>query len=73
MDQQRMGFDEQYRIEHRHKDGSWEPMMEQRSHHNVAEHDVERAWSRMRIFKCTTCPETATIVPGDEGGAIEGR
>jgi hypothetical protein len=71
MDQQR--FDEQYRLEHRHTDGSWASMEEQRSHHDAADHDMERGWTRRRIFKCATCEETATVVPGDEGGAIGPR
>lgn len=71
MDQQR--FSEQYRLEHVHKDGSWAQMVEQRSHHDIADHDIERGWARRRIFKCASCDETATIVPGDEGSATEAR
>jgi hypothetical protein len=71
MDQQR--FAEQFRLEHRHGDGSWGQMTEVRSHHDPADHDVERAWARRRIFKCGGCEETATIVPGEEGDALEGR
>jgi len=71
MDQQR--FAERYRLEHRHHDGSWGEMIEQRSHHDAADHDVERGWAKRRIFRCRTCDESATIVPGDEGGAIDRR
>ncbi|HEY7589429.1 MAG TPA: hypothetical protein VH723_00410 [Candidatus Limnocylindrales bacterium] len=56
-----------YRMEHRHKDGSWASMEEIREpHHQVPEHDQERGWIRGRIFKCRTCDESVTIVPGTE-------
>ncbi len=58
-----------YRIEHRHNDGSWAPMEEQPQHHGQPEHDPERRWSLGRIFRCTRCEESVTIVPGGEGGA----
>jgi hypothetical protein len=67
MDQQR--FLAQYRLEHAHGDGTWAPMVEERSHHDAADHDVERGWARRRIFRCTSCGEAATLVPGDEGDA----
>jgi hypothetical protein len=70
-DQQRFG--EQYRLEHLHQDGSWAQMTEERSHHDAADHDIERAWARRRVYKCSACDETATITPGDEGAAIERR
>jgi hypothetical protein len=55
-----------YRLEHRHKDGSWAQMVEDRSHHSPAEHDPERAWSRGHFFRCKTCDETAIIIPPEE-------
>lgn len=58
-----------YRLEHRHKNGSWGEMVEDRSHHDAAQHDPERSWGLRRIFRCTSCDETATITPGEEGGA----
>jgi hypothetical protein len=57
-----------YRIDHRHKDGSWGEMVEDASHHGPAEHDPERGWARGRIFRCTSCDESVTVVPGEEGG-----
>jgi hypothetical protein len=66
MDQQR--FAEQYRLEHRHTDGSWSPMLEERQH-DAADHDIERGWARGRIFKCAACDEKVTIVDGD--GAVD--
>jgi hypothetical protein len=65
MDQNR--FNEMYRIEHRHKDGSWAEMAEVRSHHDAAEHDPERSWGIRRLFRCKTCEEELTISPGGEG------
>jgi hypothetical protein len=58
----------EYRISHRHKDGSYAEMEEVRQHHSPAEHDPERSWGMRRIFRCKTCEEYATIVPGREGG-----
>jgi hypothetical protein len=56
------------RIEHRHHDGTWGEMREVRSHHDSADHDPERSWGIRRIFRCTTCPESLTIIEGEEGG-----
>jgi hypothetical protein len=59
-------FEIRYRIEHRHKDGGWGEMLEDRSHHDPADHDPERAWNRRRIFRCTSCEEALTLIPGEE-------
>jgi hypothetical protein len=56
----------QYRIEHEHSDGGWGEMVEDRSHHDAADHDPERGWSLRRIFRCTTCDEVVTLSPGGE-------
>ncbi len=71
MDQARLEL--QYRIDHLHRDGSWGEMVEDRSHHSPSDHDPERAWGLRRIFRCSSCEESATIVPGDEGGLPIGR
>jgi hypothetical protein len=52
------------RLEHRHSDGSWSPL--QRSHHDPADHDPERGWSKGHIYKCTTCDEEVRVVPSDD-------
>jgi hypothetical protein len=59
-------FELRYRIEHRHKDGSWGEMVEDRSHHGPADHDPERGWGLRRIFRCTSCDEAVTLNPGEE-------
>lgn len=59
-------FELRYRIEHRHKDGSWAEMVEDRSHHDAADHDPERGWGLRRIFRCASCEESATLIPGEE-------
>ena len=64
MDQAR--FDIYYKLQHRHKDGSWGEMSEDRSHHAPADHDPERGWALHRIFRCTSCDEAATLIPGEE-------
>jgi len=70
MDQSRL-YEIQYLISHRHKDGSYGQMEEVASHHDPSQHDQERWWGKRRIFKCTSCEEYATIVPGEEGGVPE--
>jgi hypothetical protein len=66
-------YEIQYRISHRHKDGSYGEMAEI-AHHDSSQHDPERGWLKgSRIFKCTSCEEYATIVPGAEGGVPERR
>jgi hypothetical protein len=70
MDQARL--DIVYRIEHRHKDGSWAEMREHREH-GSSDHDPERGWASRRIFRCLTCPESLTLTPGEEGGPPSDR
>ena len=71
MDQAR--FDIMYRVDHRHKDGSWAEMVEDREHHDSADHDSERSWGHRRLFRCKTCDEAAVVIPGDEGGPLSER
>jgi hypothetical protein len=56
----------QYRVEHRHGDGSYAPMTEERSHHDSADHDPERSWGKRRLFRCTRCDESVLIEPEEE-------
>jgi hypothetical protein len=56
----------QYRIEHRHGDGSYAPMTEEHSHHDPADHDPERSWGVRRLFRCTKCDEGVLIGPEEE-------
>ena len=64
----------EFQISHRHADGGWGRMEEEESsRHDAAQHDPERRWGIRRIFKCTTCDETVTLVPGEEGGAVDPR
>ena len=72
MDQHRF-IEVQYKISHRHKDGSYADMEEVTDHHDPSAHDQERSWGLRRIFKCRTCEEWATVVPGAEGDVVEGR
>lgn len=58
-----------YRLQHRHDDGEW---VEMRPHHDPAEHDPERSWARGTIFRCTTCAESASVVPGPEADTTIG-
>ena len=53
------------RLEHRHDDGSWATL--ERTPHDAAEHDPERAWSNGQIFSCMKCDEQVRIsLPDDE-------
>jgi hypothetical protein len=59
------------RLEHRHSDGSWSDF--ERSHHDPAEHDPERAWSRGEIYVCKTCNEQVRVSALDDETAIGPR
>lgn len=50
-----------FRVEHRHGDGSWGEMVEDRHPHDSAELDPERSWGHRRIFRCTTCDESMAV------------
>jgi hypothetical protein len=50
----------QYRIEHRHSDGSWSPMYAQS--HDSAERDPERNWLRRMVFRCGSCGEVVEVM-----------
>jgi hypothetical protein len=65
MDQTRIE-EAQYRLEHRHDDGTWGRMVEQPVHHDSAQHDPERAWGIKRLFRCTRCDETVLIAPDED-------
>jgi hypothetical protein len=65
MDQSR-SVELQYRIEHRHPDGGWSEMTEERAHHDAADHDAERSWGLRRLFRCSGCDQTVTLEPGPE-------
>ena len=56
-------------LEHRHSDGSWGTLS--RSHHDPADHDMEREWKDGALFVCTTCDEHVRVGvpdPRDTGG-----
>jgi hypothetical protein len=68
-----MAYDVYYRVQHRHKDGSWGDMEEAPSH-GVAAHDPERRWGVSRVFRCTSCEEGVMLVPpGEEAAPHEGE
>lgn len=66
MDAQARIIEMAYRIDHRHPDGSWGEMVEDRAHHDSASHDPERKWGRFRIFRCTSCDETVVLANEDD-------
>jgi len=51
-----------FRVEHSHGDGTWGTMVEDRSHHDAADHDPERGWGQRRVFRCDACDESVSIV-----------
>ena len=67
MDQARIG-EAQYRLTHRHADGSWGEMIEMPLQHDPAAHDPERGWSHGRRYTCSTCDDTVVIAPSDADG-----
>jgi hypothetical protein len=72
MDQLR-SYEVQYRIEHRHHDGSWAEMSEDRQPHDPADIDVERSWGLRGLFRCKTCDESVIVEPGPSGDlALQG-
>lgn len=66
--------EEALRLEHRHGDGSWGRL--ERAHHDAADHDAERDWSKGKIaYACTSCGELVRVdAPHQEpgGGAHRG-
>ncbi len=54
------------RLHHRHADGSWVELAEDREHPNPAGRDTERDWPTRRIFRCKSCPDTFAVVPVDD-------
>lgn len=60
-----------YRVQHRHKDGSWAEMEEVVNHHGAGDHDQERQWGVRRLFRCRTCEESAEITPYAQGDVGE--
>jgi hypothetical protein len=50
---------ETFRIEHRHRDGSWAPL--EPLHHGEADHDAERSWLRRGIFRCSHCEQQVAV------------
>jgi hypothetical protein len=54
---------QEFRIEHRHADGSWSPL--EPIHHDSAAHDGERSWLRRTIFRCAGCSAAITVTEGD--------
>ena len=51
-----------FRVEHNHRDGTRGEMVEQHRPHDAAELDPERGWGVRRIFKCSTCDESMSVV-----------
>ena len=64
---------EEFRLQHRHEDGSWSPM--EPIHHGQPDHDAERSWLKGLIFRCTTCSEEVAVTQGvqEEGAPTSGR
>jgi hypothetical protein len=63
---------QQFRVEHRHSDGSWSPLEPQ--HHESADHDAERSWLRRTIFRCGSCAEEVAVTEvADEDEQPRGR
>ena len=63
-------IEQEFRIEHRHRDGSWSPL--EPLPHGEAEHDAERSWLRSVRFRCLSCGrEVSVTVEPEPGFTIE--
>jgi hypothetical protein len=58
----------EYRLTHRHADGSWGALVEAPLHHGAVEHDAERSWRSGTLFRCESCEEAVLVVPADAEG-----
>jgi hypothetical protein len=65
--------EEEFRIQHRHRDGSYADLEEVPTHHDSAQHDPERWWGKVRTFRCTKCEETVLIGPEEDAPLPERR
>lgn len=63
-------IEQEFRIEHRHSDGSWAPL--EPVHHGEAEHDPERSWLRGLRLRCRDCGREVTVTVEPEGGTAPG-
>jgi len=52
-------------MQHRHNDGSWNPLERRPDHHDPADHDPERGWANGQVYVCTTCDEEVRIAPNE--------
>ena len=52
------------RVEHSHGNNEWGTMEEVR---DAAQDDVERQWSRHRIFRCKSCDEEIRVEVEEPG------
>ena len=59
-------IEQEFRIEHQHRDGSWSPL--EPIPPGEAEHDAERSWLRGTRFRCVNCGKEVTVTVEPEGG-----
>jgi hypothetical protein len=48
-------------LRHRHGDGSWSRLEPRPSHHDPADHDIERTWKDGQVFACPSCDEQVQV------------
>ena len=59
-----------FRLQHRHGDGSWGTFVPEP--HSPSEVDPERAWSKGgRVYACTTCDEKVVVAPVDQEPPVD--
>lgn len=56
---------EELTLNHRHEDGSWGRLEPRPTHHDPADHDPERDWSKGQLYVCATCDEEVMVQSGD--------
>ncbi|HEY8870546.1 MAG TPA: hypothetical protein VIM30_14315 [Candidatus Limnocylindrales bacterium] len=63
----------QYRISHRHSDGSWVELEPKPDSHDPAATDPEREWPNGKVFRCASCYEEVVLVRPEDDPATGGR
>ncbi len=63
----------QYRISHRHSDGSWVELGPKEDTHDPAAADPERQWSNGKVYRCPTCYEEVLLVRPEDDPATGAR
>jgi hypothetical protein len=59
-------YEAEYRLQHRHADGSWVELEPKPDNHDSATTDPERQWPNGQVFRCPACSEQITVVRSED-------